>query len=354
MLDTLAEAWAADNDGANIWADQTVTFLDPFTKSGVFLREITRRLTDGLDGRDPDLEERVDHILTKQVFGIGITHLTSLLARRSVYCSKWANGQHSIAKSFTTTDGNIWFERMEHTWVGRTASAELLRCKSQASSDFDRGDELETHAYAFIHTDDIKARIAELFGDDMQFDVIIGNPPYQLGRRRASARARRRSTSSSSSRRRRSTRASCRWSFRRAGSPAARASTSSASRCSTDRPHARLVDYPERCATSSRAWSIKGGVCYFLWDRDVRRDVRRHDASRTAQRRTDDGPLPRRVRRPRPPQRGRLDPAEGACDAGRADARRAFARDMASDPAVQLRTNFRGAPSSDGHDRRLF
>ena len=44
----------------------------------------------------------------------------------------------------------------------------------------DRGEGLETHAYAFIHTDDIKARIAELFGDDMQFDVIIGNPPYQL------------------------------------------------------------------------------------------------------------------------------------------------------------------------------
>ena len=99
MLDTLAEAWAADNGGANIWADKTVTFLDPCTKSGVFLREITSRLTKGLADEIPDLEERVDHILTKQVFGIGITHLTSLLARRSVYCSKHANGKHSIAKS---------------------------------------------------------------------------------------------------------------------------------------------------------------------------------------------------------------------------------------------------------------
>ena len=100
MLDTLAEAWAADNGGANIWADKTVKFLDPCTKSGVFLREITSRLTKGLADEIPDLEERVDHILTKQVFGIGITHLTSLLARRSVYCSKHANGKHSIAKSF--------------------------------------------------------------------------------------------------------------------------------------------------------------------------------------------------------------------------------------------------------------
>ncbi len=80
-------------------------FLDPCTKSGVFLREITSRLTKGLADEIPDLEERVDHILTKQVFGIGITYLTSLLARRSVYCSKHAKGKHSIAKSFASDDG---------------------------------------------------------------------------------------------------------------------------------------------------------------------------------------------------------------------------------------------------------
>ena len=92
MLDTLAEAWAAGNDGANLWADKTVKFLDPITKSGVFLREITSRLNKGLEKEIPNLQKRVDHILTKQVFGIGITHLTSLLARRSVYCSKHASG----------------------------------------------------------------------------------------------------------------------------------------------------------------------------------------------------------------------------------------------------------------------
>ena len=176
MLDTLAEAWAADNDGANIWADKTVRFLDPCTKSGVFLREITSRLTKGLADEIPDLEERVDHILTKQVFGIGITHLTSLLARRSVYCSKHANGKHSIAKSLRqrrrATSGS---SALEHTWVDG-------KCKYCGASQktLDRGEGLETHAYAFIHTDDIKTRIAELFGGDMQFDVIIGNPPYQL------------------------------------------------------------------------------------------------------------------------------------------------------------------------------
>ena len=175
MLDTLAEAWAAGNGGANIWADRKVRFLDPCTKSGVFLREITIRLANGLSDEMPDLEERVNHILTNQVFGIGITYLTSLLARRSLYCSKHAQGKYSIAKGFTCDEGNIWFGRLEHTWNG----TKCAYCGAPQTI-FDREEWLENHAYAFIHTDDIKTRLAELFGGDMQFDVIIGNPPYQM------------------------------------------------------------------------------------------------------------------------------------------------------------------------------
>lgn len=176
MLDTLAEAWTARNGGANIWADSTVKFLDPCTKSGVFLREITARLIVGLAEEIPDLQTRVDHILTQQVFGIGLTTLTSLLARRSLYCSKYATGEHSVAMSFTNDDGNIWFQRTEHSWADG-------KCKFCGANqrDYDRGEGLETHAYALIHTDDVKTRMAELFGGEMQFDVIIGNPPYQLG-----------------------------------------------------------------------------------------------------------------------------------------------------------------------------
>ncbi len=113
--------------------------------------------------------------LTKQVFGIGITRLTAMLARRSVYCSKHAKGEHSIASSFANDEGNIWFERTEHTWANGKCAFWWA-----SQSALDRGEGLETHAYAFIHTDNIKTRIGELFGDDMQFDVIIGNPPYQL------------------------------------------------------------------------------------------------------------------------------------------------------------------------------
>jgi Eco57I restriction-modification methylase len=175
MLDLLAEAWAKDHGGLNLWANRSVKFLDPFTKSGVFLREITNRLLQGLTDEIPNLQERVNHVLTEQVFGISITRLTSLLARRSLYCSKNANGAHSVVKGFGRDSGNIWFERTEHKWVqGKCAFCGASRAA------LDRGASLETHAYAFIHTNNIKTRMAEMFGDEMQFDVIIGNPPYQL------------------------------------------------------------------------------------------------------------------------------------------------------------------------------
>ncbi len=174
MLDTLAEAWAADHGGANMWADKSLRFLDPCTKSGVFLREIVRRLTEGLSEELPDLEQRVEHILTNQVYGIGITRLTAMLARRSVYCSRNAQGKHSIGKGFENNDGNIWFERTRHKW-------ENNKCEfcGAAKDTFARGADQETHAYAFIHTPKIKSWVNRHFGN-MQFDVVIGNPPYQL------------------------------------------------------------------------------------------------------------------------------------------------------------------------------
>ena len=263
MLDTVAEAWAASNGGANIWSNKALRFLDPCTKSGVFLREITIRLTDGLASEIPDLEERVNHILTKQVFGVAITYLTSLLARRSLYCSKHAQGKHSIAKGFDSDRGNIWFERTEHTWIDdRCAYCGAKR------RDYDRGCSLETHAYAFIHTRDVKTRLAELFGGDMQFDVVIGNPPYQLGQSGGEAvggfampiyqefvmaaksldpRFLVMVTPS-------------RWFAGGRGLDAYR------SEMLADRRMRKLVDFPD-AAEAFPGTQIKGGVSYFLWDR---------------------------------------------------------------------------------------
>ena len=260
MLDTLAEAWAADNNGVNIWADSSVRFLDPCTKSGVFLREITSRLIKGLEKNIPVLQERVDHILNKQVFGIGITHLTSLLARRSVYCSKHATGKHSIAKTLASGDGNIWFKRLKHTWDGD-------RCKycGAAKSVFDRDAGFETHAYALIHTDKVKAWMAEIFGGNMQFDVIIGNPPYQLasdgGTRDIPIYNKFVEQATKLEPRYLSMVIPSRWMASGLGLSEFRKAMLE------DRHIRKLIDY-ERMDLVFPGVDFEGGICYFLWDRD--------------------------------------------------------------------------------------
>ncbi|MCK5805692.1 MAG: Eco57I restriction-modification methylase domain-containing protein, partial [Lentisphaeria bacterium] len=261
MLDTLAEAWAADHNGASMWEDKTVRFLDPCTKSGVFLREITSRLTKGLAAEIPDLEKRVNHILTEQVFGIAITHLTSLLARRSVYCSKHAAGKHSIAKSLASDDGNIWFEQMEHTWIDGKCSY----CRASEKA-FDRGEGLETHAYAFIHTEDIKTRVAELFGGDMQFDVIVGNPPYQLsdegfGKSAAPIYQHFVEQAKALEPRYLSMVIPARWFAGGKGLDEFRGTMLSDNRM-------RSIDDYLSASDVFPGVGLKGGICYFLWDRD--------------------------------------------------------------------------------------
>lgn len=260
MLDTLENAWAADNGGASIWANSSLRFLDPCTKSGVFLREVTKRLIEGLKDKIPDLQERVDHILTKQVFGIGITRLTALLARRSLYCSKHATGGHSVAKSFENDDGNIWFERTEHSWAG-----DRCRACGAPRTVFDRAEGLENHAYAFIHSDSIKARLSEMFGGDMHFDIIIGNPPYQLasdgGTRDVPIYQYFVNQAKKLEPRYLSMVIPSRWMASGLGLSEFRTSMLA------DRRISHLIDYPA-AGDVFPGVQIKAGVCYFLWDRE--------------------------------------------------------------------------------------
>lgn len=248
MLDLLPE---------DVWQNPDLRWLDPACKTGIFLREAAARLMEGLARVIEDEEERRNHIFKNMLYGIAITELTGYVSRRSLYYSKNASNEHAVVQ-FDNEQGNILQCRSEHQYPSKGVAKSARKCTiCRAPDDLDASgrEGLENYAYTFIHEEKVF---------DMKFDVIVGNPPFQLedgGYGRSASPIYQHFVRKAKSLKPRymSFVLPARWYAGGKGLNDFRAEMIA------DRSISHLVDYPD-ASECFPGVEIKGGVCYFLWD----------------------------------------------------------------------------------------
>ena len=269
MLDTLAEAWAADNDGANIWADTDGDVPRPVHQVGRVPARDHQPPHQGLGRRDPGPRRarrphpdqaglRHRHHAPHEPARAPERLLLEVGQRRALdrqVASTSDDGQH-LVRAHWSTRGSA--DRV-HATAGQQSETHAVCDRGDAEP---RDPRLRVHPHRRHQGSDRRAvwRRHAVRRDHRQ-------PAVPARRRRLRHERCARSTSCSSSRRRSSNRATCRMVIPSRWFAGGKGWTSSASRCSPTTACARSIDYLS-AADVFPGVGLKGGVCYFLWDRD--------------------------------------------------------------------------------------